>query len=72
MRVLPLLYTLFAASVIAQSSEQKGEADNAEDAVEEVPPTIFNGVEVPPLTVLDGEKFNATVKEGWWFVKHYS
>lgn len=76
MRVLPILYTLFASSVIAQSSgdtaEKKEVTADAEDAADGPPPTIFNGVEVPPITILDGETFNATVKEGLWFVKHHS
>lgn len=77
MRVLPFLYTLFATSVIAQSAEQKVEknevaADNADDTADGPPPTIFNGVEVPPIPILDGETFNATVKDGLWFVKHHS
>ncbi|KAH7384822.1 thioredoxin-like protein [Cadophora sp. MPI-SDFR-AT-0126] len=76
MRVLPIFYTLFASSVIAQSSgnkvEKKEVTADAEDAADGPAPTIFNGVEVPPITILDGETFNATVKEGLWFVKHHS
>ncbi len=77
MRLLPIFYTLFASAVIAQSSQSKLEknevaGDNAEDAEQVLNPTIFNGVEVPPLLEIDGEKFNATVEEGWWFVKHHS
>ncbi|KAI9054909.1 hypothetical protein LZ554_002053 [Drepanopeziza brunnea f. sp. 'monogermtubi'] len=77
MRVLPILYTLFTSSVIADSSspQPKGdkEAGEAAEYVEPTPdPTIFNGVEVPPLLDIDGEKFNATVADGWWFVKHHS
>jgi len=34
--------------------------------------TLFNGIEVPPLPEIDGEKFNSTIKDGFWFVKHYS
>lgn len=77
MRLLPILYTLFASSVIAQSSQPKTAknevaGDNAEDAEKGPEPSIFNGIEVPPLLDIDGEKFNATVEEGWWFVKHHS
>ena len=35
-------------------------------------PTIFNGVEVPPLLEMDGEKFSTSAKDGYWFVKHHS
>ena len=68
MRFLPvsLLCALLTSSVIAAPEE------NSEDPSDEVKPTIFNGVEVPPLLDIDGEKFNATIKEGYWFVKHHS
>jgi protein disulfide-isomerase len=83
MRLLPvsLLFTLFASVVIAEAPEQPlrvadvpGEISPAsEESVDEGPQsTVFNGVEVPPLTVLDGENFNTTVKDGYWFVKHHS
>lgn len=75
MRLLPALYTLFAASVIAQTSEssleKKGLAEEA-DEIESIAPTVFNGIEVPPLLDIDGEKFNGTIADGWWFVKHHS
>ncbi|KAG0649160.1 disulfide isomerase [Hyphodiscus hymeniophilus] len=83
MRLLPvsLLAGLFASAVIAEAPEQRlGTADiigelkpSSEENVEDAPqPTIFNGVEVPPLPDIEGETFNATVKEGYWFVKHHS
>ncbi|PBP17167.1 thioredoxin [Diplocarpon rosae] len=77
MRVLPALYTLFASSVIAQSSNSRLEkrdavAVDADDAENGPGPTIFNDVEVPPLLDIEGEKFNATIEDGWWFVKHHS
>lgn len=82
MRLLPIsiLYTLFVSVVIAESSEQtlgtsdvSGEAsvEGSEEA-DGAEPTIFNGIQVPPLPVITGEKFNATVKDGYWFVKHHS
>jgi protein disulfide-isomerase len=84
MRLLPvsLLFTLFTSAVIAEAPEQRlGAADipgeitppTSEESVEEGPkPTIFNGVEVPPIPEIDGEKFSTTVKDGYWFVKHHS
>jgi protein disulfide-isomerase len=84
MRLLPLslLFTFFASVVIAEAPEQQlGAADIpgeitpqvGEESVEEGPkPTIFNGVEVPPIPEIDGEKFNISVKDGYWFVKHHS
>lgn len=74
MRLLPLsFYALFAAVAFAErtgSIETPGEI--SEDAVDEAPPTVFNGVQVPPLPEIDGEKFNGTIEEGYWFVKHHS
>ncbi|KKY19207.1 putative disulfide isomerase [Phaeomoniella chlamydospora] len=34
--------------------------------------TVFNGIKVPPMLDIEGDKWDETVKEGWWFVKHYS
>jgi hypothetical protein len=78
MRLLPvsLLYTFFASVVISKALEKQSGAriqgEASEDIIDEPQPTIFNGVEVPPLPDIDGEKFNTTVKEGYWFVKHHS
>ncbi|EER40031.1 thioredoxin [Histoplasma capsulatum H143] len=35
-------------------------------------PTVFNGIEVPPMKQLTESNFDETVKEGYWFVKHFS
>ncbi|KAI4122277.1 MAG: hypothetical protein LQ347_006559, partial [Umbilicaria vellea] len=45
-------------------------ATNSE-AISEAP-TTFNAIEVPPMKELDGDKFDEDVKDGYWFVKHYS
>ena len=73
-----LLFTLLASVVVADSPQkqpqkataQSGDSSPAEDAVEGS--TIFNGIRVPPLPEIDGEIFNASVKDGYWFVKHFS
>ena len=81
MRLLPisLLSALFATVVLADSPEHAltgvatpGEpADPADDS--DLPdPTIFNSIEVPPLPDIEGEKFNTTIRDGYWFVKHHS
>ena len=77
MRILPvsLLYAIFAPVVLGGSEQlldtsgKPVETSNGED---EVKPTIFNGVEVPVLPEINGDKFDATIREGYWFVKHYS
>jgi protein disulfide-isomerase len=80
MRLLPisLLCSLFATAIIADSSEKiLPSTDIAGDASDEgsadgPEPTVFNGIQVPPLPDIEGEKFNTTVKDGYWFVKHHS
>lgn len=78
---ISILYALLASAVIAESIEQKlgglevpGElsTESADDGIEIPAPTIFNGIPVPPLPDINGENFNATVKDGYWFVKHHS
>ena len=65
----PTTSLLFAlcATVVSGSA---GKVEKGKSAVLE--PTVFNGVEVPPLTEIEGPKFNATIKDGWWLVKHHS
>ncbi|KAE9363664.1 thioredoxin-domain-containing protein [Stipitochalara longipes BDJ] len=77
MRLLPisLLYALFATAAFSESIEKRTgdtEVPIAEDVNDGPLPTTFNGVKVPVLPEIDGEKFNGTIKEGYWFVKHYS
>lgn len=73
MRLLraPFLLTLFL-SVLAAPVDTTTEEVLAEAEDDAVKPTIFNGVEVPPLTQIPGAKFDATIKDGWWLVKHFS
>jgi protein disulfide-isomerase len=82
MRLLPVsvLCALLSSAVIAESTEKvvgisevPGDITSDESPAEDIPkPTIFNGVEVPPIPDIQGEKFNSTVKDGYWFVKHHS
>lgn len=37
---------------------------NGDDGVEY---TTFNGMKVPPLKEIDGEEFDQTVKDGYWY-----
>ncbi|KAL6248725.1 hypothetical protein RBB50_003787 [Rhinocladiella similis] len=34
--------------------------------------TVFNGINVPPMVEIEGSKFAETIKDGYWWVKHYS
>jgi len=87
MRFLPisLLIAAFSSVAISETPEKPlgGVAvakelpdlkpETAKEDVEDIlPPTIFNGVEVPPIPEIKGEEFNATTNVGYWFVKHYS
>jgi len=84
MRLLPvsLLLSLLASAALAEAPEKPlgamdvpGEiAPASEDSTDEpsVSTTIFNGVEVPVLTEIEGEKLSSMVKKGYWFVKYYS
>jgi protein disulfide-isomerase len=35
-------------------------------------PTIFNNVTVPPIKDIKGTTFDEEIKDGYWFVKHFS
>jgi protein disulfide-isomerase len=76
---IPVFFALCASVIAAESAETPLGSTGvpSETATEELEdagpaPTIFNGMEVPPIPEIDGEKFNTTVAEGYWFVKHYS
>lgn len=43
-------------------------ADDAAEEDEEVKPTAFNGITVPPLPELTGETFEDDTDEGYWYV----
>ncbi|KAI9889877.1 MAG: hypothetical protein M1814_004712 [Vezdaea aestivalis] len=56
----------------AEPEKAAAPVENAEEPPEEVGPTTFNGIEVPPLTDLSGETFETETKDGYWLVKHHS
>lgn len=55
-------------SPIAQGVDA-GTTDGEDDANQ---PTVFNGATVPPMKDLNGTLFDQEIKDGYWFVKHYS
>ncbi|EZF42962.1 protein disulfide-isomerase domain-containing protein, variant 1 [Trichophyton rubrum CBS 100081] len=73
--------SLFFLSVLAASispvfglpSEQTARSrDEAEKPLGPDPKsTVFNGVTVPPMKELRGPDFEESIKEDYWFVKHY-
>lgn len=48
------------------------EGDTEADGGDGVEYTIFNGIKVPPMKEIEGDKFDETIKDGYWWVKHYS
>ncbi|KAK1148637.1 hypothetical protein N8T08_008522 [Aspergillus melleus] len=61
------LLSLFSVTSFAAPSDQDVKVD-----AEEVKPTTFNGIEVPQMKELSPDTFKDTIKDGYWFVKHYS
>lgn len=47
-------------------------AEQSATSTEEDQYTIFNDAKVPPLKELNGTIVDEEVKDGYWFVKHYS
>ena len=50
---------LAGEAVTGETTAENGEA---------VDYTIFNGLKVPPMTEIEGDKFAETVKDGYWYV----
>jgi len=84
MRVASLagrLLALCAIPIFAAPSTQDGStAVLAEEAVtgerpagdgEAVDYTVFNGLKVPPMIDIEGDKFAETVKEGYWYADKF-
>ena len=82
MRVASLagrLLALCAIPIFAAPSTQDGStAVLAEEAVTGERPagdgegmhyTVFNGLKVPPMIDIEGDKFAETVKEGYWYCR---
>ncbi|KIW32365.1 protein disulfide-isomerase domain [Cladophialophora immunda] len=71
----------FSTSIAAPPGSQRGNAVIADEAVQGETPadggegadyTIFNGIKVPPMKEIQGDEFAETIKDGYWWVKHYS
>ncbi|KAK5559399.1 hypothetical protein LTR46_002441 [Exophiala xenobiotica] len=76
-----VLAAIFSASFAAPPGSPKGGNVLADDAVsgeteaeggEAIDYTVFNGIKVPPMVEIEGGKFAETIKDGYWWVKHYS
>ncbi|KAJ6124126.1 hypothetical protein N7471_011443 [Penicillium samsonianum] len=58
----------------ASSDQESGDTlvKRGSRGVDSDTPTLFNGIEVPPLTQLTPENFEEVTKDGYWMIKHYS
>ncbi|OAP60400.1 protein disulfide-isomerase domain [Fonsecaea erecta] len=70
-----------STSIAAPPGSQRGAAVIADEAVQGETPaeggdgvdyTVFNGIKVPPMKEIQGDEFAETIKDGYWWVKHYS
>ncbi|OAL32595.1 protein disulfide-isomerase domain [Fonsecaea nubica] len=75
------LAAFLSSSIAAPPGSQRGAGVLANDAVQGETPadggegsdyTIFNGIKVPPMKEIQGAEFAETIKDGYWWVKHYS
>ena len=48
------------------------DGETAADGGEDVDHTMFNGIQVPLLKEIQGDEFAETIKDGYWWIKHYS
>ncbi|KAK5074977.1 hypothetical protein LTR64_001182 [Lithohypha guttulata] len=53
-------------------AEEAVKGDTPANTKEAVDYTIFNDIKVPPMKDIKGEEFAETIKDGYWWVKHYS
>ncbi|RMD42881.1 hypothetical protein DV735_g2242, partial [Chaetothyriales sp. CBS 134920] len=78
MRPALLAWALAALSVVSAGPvpAAKGAAAVPETAPEPVADaqdyTEFNGIKVPPLKEIQGDEFDQTIQDGYWWVKFYS
>ncbi|KAI9657196.1 MAG: hypothetical protein M1829_006942 [Trizodia sp. TS-e1964] len=79
----PALLSLILCSLVACApglNKRDGDSELANtqvvESLAEVPDSIshttFNGLDVPAMTELSGEKFKEQIKDGYWFVKYFS
>lgn len=47
--------------------EELGTAEVANSEAPLPPPTVFNGIEVPPMKELNGTDFEREIKDGYWY-----
>jgi hypothetical protein len=78
---LAALSTVPALGAPPGKGKGKGDAVISQDAIEGETPvsggdrveyTTFNGIKVPPMKDIEGDKFADTIKEGYWYENHPS
>jgi protein disulfide-isomerase len=71
----PFLSFALAPTLAASSSDTTVDASVQSEDLKTVAPvdlTVFNGIEVPPMKELDGDGFEESIKEGYWYVSRDS
>ncbi|KAJ5408082.1 hypothetical protein N7509_001965 [Penicillium cosmopolitanum] len=63
------LLSVLTGSTVAASAKLEKRANRGLDSDQ---PTVFNGLDVPPLTQLTPDNFDELTKDGQWLIKHYS
>ncbi|CAI7667830.1 unnamed protein product [Penicillium pancosmium] len=63
------LLSLLTGSTVAASAKLEKRTNRGLDSDQ---PTVFNGLDVPPLTQLTPDNFDELTKDGQWLIKHYS
>ena len=75
------LAAVFSTSIAAPPGTPKAAAVLSDDAVQGETPaeggegadfTIFDDIKVPPMKEIQGDEFAETIKDGSWWIKHYS
>ncbi|KAF7713359.1 Thioredoxin fold domain-containing protein [Penicillium ucsense] len=64
--------SLASLSDFGASINNRLEKRRSNRGVDAEDPSIFNGLDVPPLFQLTPENFEESIKDGTWLVKHYS
>ena len=69
--MLNTIEDVLAESTTGPADDGTGGASAGSEALSGLP-TIFNGMEVPPMKELSGEAFDTEIKDGYWYAEAVS